>query len=242
MRLVGLMLTFKIPEQIGEAAAGIKGVDPSDVAFYYDNYSEEMAYNLCNVLMYISVCFKNPDVKVYSILKDNLKYFVDFFEEYGGRIPELPNKIEEMQVEYVRLFVSNKDGVPASPYASVYIGKDGLLFSDELLVLRKLMADTGFELKEEQKDLEDHISIMLEYMSIMIGRLNVDGITALKGFIYVNYRFVLPMVEKFAAKVRGSTNLTFYETVAKSLENLVKDMDNVLMEVFSYCKFCIYKK
>lgn len=226
------MLTFKVPEQIGEISKSIKGIDPSEVTFYYDNYSEEMAYNLCNVLMYLSVCFKNPDVKVYLILKDNLKYFTDFFEEYGSEVPELPDRIEDMQVEYVRLFVSNKDGVPASLYASVYIGNDGLLYSEELLVLRKLMSDTGFELREDQKDLEDNISIILEYMSLMIGRLNVDGITALKGFIYANYRFILPMVEKFARKVMENTNINFYKTVAQSLENLVKDMDNVLIEVF----------
>lgn len=226
------MLTFKVPEQIGEISKSIKGIDFSEVAFYYDNYSEEMAYNLCNVLMYLSVCFKNPDVKVYLILKDNLKYFTDFFEEYGSEVPELPDRIEDMQVEYVRLFVSNKYGVPASLYASVYIGNDGLLYSEELLVLRKLMSDTGFELREDQKDLEDNISIILEYMSLMIGRLNVDGITALKGFIYANYRFILPMVEKFASKVMENTNINFYKTVAQSLENLVKDMDNVLREVF----------
>lgn len=226
------MVTFKVPEQIDEISKSIKGIDPSEVAFYYDNYSEEMAYNLCNVLMYLSVCFKNPDLKVYSILKDNLKYFTDFFEEYGSEVPELPSRIEDMQVEYVRLFVSNKDGVPASPYASVYTSNDGLLYSEELLVLRKLMFDTGFELREDQKDLEDNISIILEYMSIMIGRLNVDGITALKGFIYANYRFILPMVEKFARKVVENSNINFYKTVAQSFENLVKDMDNVLIEVF----------
>lgn len=226
------MTTFKVPEQIGEISKRIQGIDPSEVTFYYDNYSEQMAYNLCNVLMYLSVCFKNPDLKVYLILKDNLKYFTDFFEEYGSEVPELSDRIEDMQVEYVRLFVSNKDGVPASPYASVYINHDGLLYSEELLVLRKLMSDTGFELREDQKDLEDNISIILEYMSIMIGRLNVDGITALKGFIYANYRFILPMVEKFARNVMENSNINFYKTVAQSLENLVKDMDNVLVEIF----------
>lgn len=226
------MQTYRVPEDIDDIKQQVSRITPSEVAFYFDSYSQEMAYNLCNVLMYLSVCFKNPDVKVYSILKDNLKYFRDFFEEYAGSVPDIPRKIEDMQVEYVRLFVSNKDGVPASPYASVYIGKDGLLYSDELLVLKKLMSDTGFELKEDQKDLEDHISIMLEYMSIMIGRLNVDGITALKGFVFVNFRFILPMLEKFSNGIIENTNFKFYAVVAESLVNLISDMDEILKEIF----------
>lgn len=205
--------------------------DWDTVVIKFDSYDETAAFNLSNILMFLSLAFRYPDVKVYSRLKESVKYFDDFFEEYTGKGLHLESS-DDMQVEYVRLFVANKDGVPASPYASVYLSKDGLLFSEHLLKLRDLMLKTGFELKEGYKDLEDNIYIMLEYMSIMIGRLNIDGISAAKGFFLVAYGLVLPMCEFFCKRIIEEAKLDFYKQLALGLLEFVNDFDGVVEDVF----------
>lgn len=205
--------------------------DWDTVVIKFDSYDETAAFNLSNILMFLSLAFRYPDVKVYSRLKESVKYFDDFFEEYTGKALHLESN-DDMQVEYVRLFVANKDGVPASPYASVYLSKDGLLFSEHLLKLRDLMLKTGFELKKEYKDLEDNIYIMLEYMSIMIGRLNIDGISAAKGFFLVAYGLVLPMCEFFCKRIIEEAKLDFYKQLALGLLEFTNDFDGVVEDIF----------
>ncbi|UOD34905.1 molecular chaperone TorD family protein [Deferribacteraceae bacterium V6Fe1] len=226
------MTEFKVPVDLEKVKKiALKG-DWDDVVINFDSYDETAVINLSNTLMFLSLAFRYPDVKVYSRLKESAKYFDDFFEAYAGKTLHV-EKADDMQVEYVRLFVANKDGVPASPYASVYLSDDGLLFSDHLLKLRDLMLKTGFELKEDYKDLEDNIHIMLEYMSIMIGRLNVDGISAAKGFFLVAYGLVLPMCEKFCKKIIESAELDFYKVLALGLLEFINDLDGIVEEVFS---------
>lgn len=225
------MTELKAPIDLEKIKEIAKAGDWDTVVINFDSYDETAVINLSSILMFLSLAFRYPDVKVYSRLKESVKYFDEFFEAYTGKTLHLESA-EDMQVEYVRLFVANKDGVPASPYASVYLSEEGLLFSDHLLKLRDLMLKTGFELKEEYKDLEDNIHIMLEYMSIMIGRLNVDGISAAKGFFLVAYGLVLPMCEKFCKKIIEETKLDFYKLLALALLEFVNDLDGVVGDVF----------
>ncbi|MBC7196946.1 MAG: molecular chaperone TorD family protein, partial [Deferribacterales bacterium] len=111
------MTEFKVPVDLEKVKKiALKG-DWDDVVINFDSYDETAVINLSNTLMFLSLAFRYPDVKVYSRLKESVRYFDDFFEEYTGQKLIL-DKVDDMQVEYTRLFVTNKDGVPASPYAS----------------------------------------------------------------------------------------------------------------------------
>ncbi|MDK2791653.1 MAG: putative dimethyl sulfoxide reductase chaperone [Deferribacteres bacterium] len=225
------MLELKVPFDLQKIKETAKAGNWEDIVINFDRYDETAVINLSNILMFLSLAFRYPDVKVYSRLKESVGYFDDFFEEYAGQKLNL-DKVDDMQVEYTRLFVTNKDGVPASPYASVYLTDEGLLYSDYLIKLKDLMIKTGFELKEECKDLEDNIYIMLEYISIMIGRLNMDGISAAKGFFLVSYGLILPMCEKFCKNIIGHARIDFYKVLAMGLLEFINDLDGIVEEVF----------
>lgn len=198
----------------------------------FNNFDNLAAQNLSKVFMFFSLAFRNPSSEIYNILKESLPYFDELFLEYTDKTPELPD-ILDLQAEYVRLFVSNKDGVPASPYASVYLSSEGLLYGDCLIKLKKLMSETGFELKEGYKELEDNIYIILEYLSLMLERLDAEKEKAIKGFLITSYLFLQPMCERFCENIINNTTLNFYKALAECLLKITKDLDEIIEDIFA---------
>lgn len=225
------MAVYSVPSDLILLKEIFKSNKLDNIKIDFNNFDNLAVQNLSKVFIFLSLAFRNPNDEVYNTLKESLPYFHDLFLEYTGKIPVLPG-IVEMQVEYVRLFVSNKDGVPASPYASVYLSSEGLLYGDCLIKLRELMADTGFELKKEHKELEDNVYIILEYLSLMLERLNIDKEKAIKGFLTTSYMFLQPMCERFCENIINNTNLNFYEVLAECLLKIASDLDGIVEDIF----------
>ncbi len=69
----------------------------------------------------------------------------------------------ELAADYAKLFLGNsKQG--ALPYASVYLGKDGLLMQEPHHRMLQLLSDNGFARSEEFKEPADHLAIILDFM------------------------------------------------------------------------------
>jgi len=77
--------------------------------------------------------------------------------------------LEYLAVEYTRLFLG--PGRHVQPYAATYLGGPGTsLCGPATIWARDFMERAGFELTPERRDLPDHVSVELEFMSRMAAR------------------------------------------------------------------------
>jgi len=78
--------------------------------------------------------------------------------------------VEELAVEYARLFVGPKNP-PAIPYASFYLSESHSLMSDETIDVRKKYLEAGMAVKELYSVPDDHIGIELEFLYDLTRRM-----------------------------------------------------------------------
>ncbi|ADR18719.1 cytoplasmic chaperone TorD [Calditerrivibrio nitroreducens DSM 19672] len=188
------------------------------------DFLEYIAY-LSDIAAYLSLLYRYPFVEVYKSIKD---YYEDFkllaAEEYGVSLPQLPD-MENMEVEYVRLFKANLQGVVAPLYSSVYTSDEGLVLRDSTLKLRELMMDHGFALKEDMKEIEDNLYVMLEFLSVMLKKMAEGDADSVPAAFIVVKDYILPMKEEFCKRLKNGANLEYFKAVSEFLSLFVEELD-----------------
>lgn len=191
-----------------------------------------------NVLFFLSLVFRYPREAVYAELGRLLPVFEEFFDAYAGNIPMLP-EMEELQAEYIRLFVNNRGSVPVAPYASCHLD-GGILMGECYHRLRLIMAKTGFVLDESAGELEDHLAILLEFASMLTGRLidasvsggaSRDEVPDILG--EVTFRYLGSMVKPIMDGISGGATIDFYAASVRALHNFLADAEAVYPQIFS---------
>ncbi len=199
----------------------------------------ESALALKNIFFYLSLIFRYPTEQIYSEIAGHLEAFTDFFTDYGGAVPELP-PIDDLQPEYISLFVNNQGFVPAAPYASCYQG-DGLLMSDNFYRLRQIIMESGFMLDASVHELEDHLAVLLEFCSSLLNTLvekNNSSDKNLMACIYalleISYRYIEPLVDDFTDKINSYASYDFYKVTGKALKSLFHDADPIYVQLLGF--------
>lgn len=81
--------------------------------------------------------------------------------------------LETISSEYMKLFIGpNK--LPAPPWASVYLGKDGIMFDHCTLEVRNIYRSFGYLPEAYPKVADDHLAIELAFVSALYGKA-LDG-------------------------------------------------------------------
>lgn len=176
---------------------------------------EEIEY-LSNLSTYLSLIFRYPDPLTYNAVQDHYKEFTEIVSEYNISLADLPSR-EELEIEYVRLFVANYQGVIAPLYSSVYTSDDGLLLRDSTLELRELMNSVGYGIREDVKEIEDNLYIMLEFTGVLLAdslKGDSDVIPIVKK---INEGYISPMLDEFSQRIENGGAIEFYKRVAKFL-------------------------
>ena len=93
--------------------------------------------------------------------------FVRILDSLDREAPEL---LEDLEVEYTRLFINSFNGVPAKPYESVYIDKGHLVIGKATLRVRELYNHFGVGLSSENPEPPDHIAIETEFIAYLIAK------------------------------------------------------------------------
>ncbi|NOY69966.1 MAG: hypothetical protein GXP53_10870 [Deltaproteobacteria bacterium] len=207
---------------------------------YYPGCKYEDGMALKNVFLFLAILFRYPSGAVYDEITGKIKAFEGFFLKYAGKVPEVLPK-EALQAEYITLFVNNLGFVPAYPYASAHIETDGLLMGDAWRRLREMMIISGMTMDRSSKELEDHISVLLEYCACLTNLL-MAGIDArqslqtdyLKTLIEVLERYIRPMTAKFTDGINDSASHDFYKLAGKALKGFVEDSDDFLDRTFAF--------
>ena len=151
-------------------------------------------------------------------------------------MPSLP-PAHDLQAEYISLFVNNKGFVPAVPYASYY-KNGGRLMGDSLFILRQKMAETGFQIDPSVPELEDHLTILLEYASDLIASIveKYKGMAEIRiefdTLLEVTDNYIRPVVLAVTEKIEEYGTLDFYRIAAKTLNTFIEDTSSVYESLF----------
>lgn len=95
----------------------------------------------------------------------------DVLRDFFRRASEMPAEalVLELAVEYATLFLGTgrSSGRSALPYASVYLSQDRCLMQEPFVRIRSFYAEAGFSQVSGSRELDDHISVVLEFLSHM---------------------------------------------------------------------------
>ena len=125
--------------------------------------------------------------------------------------------LEELQVEYTRLFITGVPHVAAPPYGSVYLQKTLRgKYSDEILAYYRAC---GYSLAPGA-ELPDHLVNQLEFLAALAAEGNR---TAEEEFLR---RFFLPWFQTFAAAVRAATAHPVYRIIIGIIDFFTKEEED----------------
>jgi TorA maturation chaperone TorD len=135
---------------------------------------------------------------------------------------------EDLLVEYARLFVG-PFGLQAPPYGSVYLDGGRRVMGDSTMGVSRMYQEEGLSGNDEFRELPDHISVELEFMSFLIFKEieameKLDLGTALEAVEKQNKflgEFLSRWVEPFCEKIKEGTDNEFYTALAHCTSTFV---------------------
>ncbi|MEE4261937.1 MAG: molecular chaperone TorD family protein [Desulfobacteraceae bacterium] len=148
----------------------------------------------------------------------------------GGKEILKADSIEELKVEYARLFVGPYT-LLAPPYGSVYLEPGRRIMGNSTIDVVNRYRQSGLVLAEDFKDAPDHIAAELEFMHFMILKAitatDLGDINSTITWLLNRQSFLVDhlgaWVSEFADKVAENAKTTFYRNLARATEAFVKD-------------------
>jgi len=187
---------------------------------------------LSNAAMFLSLAFRYPDDDVYDTLSDNWDAFKDFITDYCDGNPELYDQTE-MESDHILLFDQDPKGNKIVPYISYYTEINKTLYGKSTFDIREWMNEEGFALDKDIKELEDHIYVVLEFMSVLFKRLaqpeNIEKwYTSLNNLYSLLENYGPVMSDEFAEALSKRDDKPFYSDFGKILKEFLNDIDPIL--------------
>ncbi len=179
--------------------------------------------DIARVYRFLSQCMQYPDAKWMNEEFFNVLYnFLGTLEAVEDgvaikkEIDSSEDPIEDLQVEYTRLFINGVPHVVAPPYGSVYMDQSlqGTFAGNTLAFYR----EKGFGMDKEA-DLPDHLTHELEFLSLLAEENDFSGE---EEFLKKLFR---PWYSKFHPRVTKGAHHPFYRVVVQLIDFFTKEED-----------------
>jgi len=131
--------------------------------------------------------------------------------------------LEELKLEYTRLFITSPYRTPAPPYASVYLSSDRRLKGEGYDQALAFYREAGYEPIEEG-DFADHVAYELAFMALLLEENRKD---LLRAFLEEHF---LKWYPRFLVSLKQAEPKPFY----RALGDLVSVITNRLWEEVVY--------
>ncbi|MGF1910398.1 molecular chaperone TorD [Vibrio kasasachensis] len=170
------------------------------------------------------VQYQSPEIRSFLAgLGENptLKPAIDRLVDALNRQIDREDGQLELAADFCDLFLKS-DKESALPYASMYVGKSGLLHDEPAIEMEALLIQHGVAINKEMNEPADHIAIELDLLGNMIIRSNEleqerhlnDALIEQESFIR---QHILNWVPKFSAKSQSLDSFGFYSAVVSLL-------------------------
>ncbi|MDB4264812.1 molecular chaperone TorD family protein, partial [bacterium] len=124
-----------------------------------------------------------------------------------------------LETEYVRLFISHRDGIAAPLYESCYVGVEpgetGSLMGEPAIRMKKRLQSNGLSIGDSISEPPDHISIELEYLYFLLEKGWAEGRpTLFAEAVSFAANIMLPWIAEFRERLAGQAECRFYFHIA----------------------------
>ena len=217
-------------------------------------YAREFAYDILRRFFieepqreYVKLFIQNNMIDLFPFQdeSDGIRTGVKKIKEYlAAYNPGMIEKhYEDLHWDYTKMFIGPFE-VQASPWESVYVRKDKLLFQQTTMDVRKLYNKYGFRAGDYNIEADDHIGLELDFiyhlnrLSIESGEQNSE--TAIQEIVYLlkeQNQFINEHLEKFvpelAKMVQENAETDFFRGMATLLQHYLIIDSNVLTELMN---------
>ena len=138
----------------------------------------------------------------------------------------------DLKLDYTRLFIS-LEHASAPPYASVYLGKEKIMFDLSTLDIRDLYRRYGLKSRTSRKEPDDHIGLELSFLQFLCLEATKSNnlkssdvlIQDMKKFLESHLNKWLP---DFVQSVKKHAETEFYAGIADVTEGTVLELTDYL--------------
>ncbi|MCW8335062.1 molecular chaperone TorD [Vibrio paucivorans] len=173
--------------------------------------------------------YQTPEIRSFLAgLGENetLKPSIDKMTDALNRLNDREDAQLELSADFCDLFLKS-DKESALPYASMYIGKSGLLNDEPAKEMASLMAEHSIAVSASLNEPADHIAIELDFLGNLIIRSNEleqeqhldDALLEQEKFIR---EMILSWVPQFSTKCQSLDEFGFYAAVASLLVSFLE--------------------
>jgi putative dimethyl sulfoxide reductase chaperone len=174
-------------------------------------------------------------------IRTGVKKIKDYLAVYNPGMIE--KHYEDLHWDYTKMFIGPFE-VQASPWESVYVRKDKLLFQQTTMDVRKLYNKYGFQAGDYNIEADDHIGLELDFI-FHLNRLCIESAesqaaTALQEIRYLlkeQKQFIEDHLEKFvpmlAQMVEEHAETYFFRGMAALLQHYLTIDSTVLTELLN---------
>ena len=183
----------------------------------------DTANDIARIYRFLAQCMQYPDKEwmgedFFNVLYTLLGTLgaVDDGVAIKQSIDSSEDFLEDLQVEYTRLFINGVPHVIAPPYGSVYMDKalQGKFAGDTLAFYRK----KGFNM-EDDADLPDNLIHELEFLSLLAKEGDFAGE---EEFLKKLFR---PWYDRFHPKVTEGAHHPYYKVIVQLIDFFTKEED-----------------
>ncbi len=133
-----------------------------------ENYQRQELYR------FFARIFSYPDISLIGDLSDEVAAAATLLSSHPPQLNALPDLVE-LQTGYTELFISRLGGVPAPPYGSVYLEKEGQLMGQTTLCVLSAYEGEGLN-HEEGGEPPDFIATEMEFLYFLVGK-EIDALS-----------------------------------------------------------------
>jgi DMSO reductase family type II enzyme chaperone len=145
--------------------------------------------------------------------------------------------LEDLEVEYTRLFIYSRPHVPCSPYESIDVEKTRRLMGDSTMAVKQMYRTFKLSVSDQFKDLPDHIGAELEFMHFLSfneGTFAASGMkeasdVCVEGEKTFLMDHMLKWVPAFHRCLEENSKLKFFVSIAKLTNDFIAEDARYLM-------------
>ncbi len=191
------------------------------------NISPATAASIPNLFLLLSLVFSYPQEQTYEKILNYHHLIQEIFQIYDLQAP-VPGQKEELQAEYINLFVNTQSGISLVPYASWYLEPEGQLMGSTVTTLREIIQDHDYQTRDNNPEPEDHISIILELCSKIFpdatSSKTFSNSKTHADFSWMTSNCLGPMLQKMQGKMANLACSEFYPKFILLCRNVVEDV------------------
>lgn len=148
---------------------------------------------------------------------DAIRVFAELLQNHS------PDYLEqELESEFVRIFINTRKGVAAPLYHSCYHDDQYLLMKEPSIKMAELLETAGMDIGPDVGEPPDHVSIELEYLYFLLNQDHALNDPEFSAHIRIFTRqFMLPWIDIFQSRIPEQGVSIFFAHSARAMKELI---------------------